>query len=298
MPLPAAVLLVTAALAGGSRFAPPPGAFRPDTLHVGAAADTSDAESGPRLVFGGGLGELSYPDGYRERLVMLGARLRLLPGVSVSAHPGFGSATGLTTTTGATGIRRRRRSIATGATTRSRTVSGFTDLPVSLDGEHEFDALPWTPTLSVGYGVLLPTGNATSGVGAGEIGGSLDLGLGVTPVEHVGIDLGAGRYRSGSAWALGSGGTWGSAGASVEVARPLTLSLGVSGDLGSAAQASQGNVANGRTVDGSATLHLRGVPPFTLDAHHAYAGTAPRWSVGLEIGGVGLPLTTLGRLGR
>ena len=284
-------LVVTVSLALATRVT--------DTANTRAPGDTTDPAD-PHLLFGGGVGVLSYPDGYRERLAMLGVRVRVVPGLALSVHPGFASATGVTsTTTSAGGGTRRRRGRTGGATRRSGSVSGRTDLPVSLDAEHAFDALPWAPSVSAGYGVLLPTGSASTGIGAGEVGGAFDVGLGVTPVEHFSVEVGAGRYRSGTAWALGrGGGSWGSAGASVEVARPLTLSLGLSGDLGTTTRADQATVTSGRTIDGSATLHLHVLPPFTLDAHHAYAGTAPRWSVGLEIGGVGLPLTTLGRLGR
>ncbi len=264
----------------------------PDT--AGIVASDSAAAPDRRLAFGAGVGSLSYADGYTERLLMGGARLRLVRGLTLAVHPGFASASGAasTQTSGTVGSRRR------GSGT-SRSTAGFTDLPIELAAEHEF-GVAWSPTLNASYDVLAPTGNARRGLGAGVVGGSLDVGVGVTPVERVTVDAGVGRYRSGTAWALqgGPAATWGDATLSVEVARPLTLAVGAGTNLGTGEQADRADAASGRTVDGAATLRLRGLPPLTFDARHGYTGTAPRWSVGLEVGSVGLPLTTLGRLGQ
>lgn len=284
------------ALAGAPRAARA-GGRTADT--AGTAAPVDSAARDPRLAFGAGVGTLSFDDGARERFVMVGAQVRLLPGLTFAVHPGFGAASGLPTT-GTAGtfaprsgrVRRRRTSTAS-------TASGVLDLPLELNAEHEFGALPLSPTVSAGYDVLAATGNARTGVGGGESGASFDLGLGVSPTDRVSVGIDAGRYRSGTAWALGTGpvAAWGDATVSIDVVRALSLSLGAGTNLNRASSADAADVANGRTVEGAATLRLRGLPPLTVDARHAYAGTAPRWSVALAVGRVGVPLSTLGRLG-
>src|SRR5438445_11054031 len=73
--------------------------------------------------------------------------------------------------------------------------SGLGDLPVVAAVSRTF-ATPWSPTLGAALVAVLPTGNASCGLGNGQTAGGMDLGLGLSPGRaHLSVD--ASRSLSG-----------------------------------------------------------------------------------------------------
>ena len=58
--------------------------------------------------------------------------------------------------------------------------SGLGDLPVVAAVSRTF-LTPWSPTLGVAVVAVLPTGNASCGLGNGQTAAGMDLGIGVSP---------------------------------------------------------------------------------------------------------------------
>src|SRR5207244_756662 len=73
--------------------------------------------------------------------------------------------------------------------------SGLGDLPVVAAVSRTF-ATPWSPTLGAALVAVLPTGNASCGLGNGQTAAGMDLGLGLSPGRaHLSVD--ASRSLSG-----------------------------------------------------------------------------------------------------
>ena len=58
--------------------------------------------------------------------------------------------------------------------------SGLGDLPVVAAVSRTF-LTPWSPTLGAALVAVLPTGNASCGLGNGQTAAGMDLGIGVSP---------------------------------------------------------------------------------------------------------------------
>lgn len=165
-------------------------------------------------------------------------------------------------------------------TTASR--SGLTDLPLEARVSHAFASTRYKPTLSAALGATLPVGDSAAGFGAGRFGYSASVGLGFAPSEEVWVHLGAGRSLSGfspqAAFMSGSG--WGDASAGTSITDRLSISGGVSSDLGSV------DPTLGRSATISAGMAYVVSAPTTVNlvVGKGVSGQAPSWSIGLGFG--------------
>src|SRR5256712_3531763 len=74
--------------------------------------------------------------------------------------------------------------------------SGLGDLPVVAAVSRTFPT-PWSPTLGAALVAVLPTGNASCGLGNGQTAAGIDLGVGVSP-GHAHLSADASRSISGA----------------------------------------------------------------------------------------------------
>jgi hypothetical protein len=229
------------------------------------SADTGVDDEGVRLglQFGVATGALHYKEGRSEQA--LGALIRWAPTrwFSLSGTP--------------SGVRVEEPVSSTTQGPRS----GLTDLPVEATVIHAFLA-PYKPTLSGSFGIMLPLGDTAGGFGAGRVGSSLSVGLGLAPSDRIWTHLGAGRSLSGfttqSAYTGGDG--WGDASAGFSVTERWSLSAGFSSDLGSY----DATLGRSMSVSGGVDMAVVGATTLHLNASHGLGGAAPTWSLGMAFG--------------
>lgn len=232
------------------------------------SADTANVDDeGVRLGFQFGVtsGALGYRDGRTEQA--LGAIVRWAPvhWFSLSATP-----TGVhSTTPPVSGSRQVSR-------------SGIVDLPVTAAVSHRFDTR-FSPELTGGIGISLPTGDTASGFGSGKFGTEIEVGAGISPTDRTWLSVGGGRSMSSvamqSAFTGASG--WGDMSAGCSLSERLSLDAGYDSDLGPVE-----DPAIGRSTSMNAALGyvLHGPTSVNIGASHGLSGAAPRWSLALGIG--------------
>ena len=253
-----ALLIATAApaLAQGTS---PSSASRADT----AAVD----DEGVRLGFQFGVtsGALGYRDGRTEQALGAVGRWAPVRWFSLSLTP-----TAVRSSTPPT----------SGTPQVSR--SGLVDLPVSATLSHRFDSR-FSPQLTGGMVITLPTGDTASGFGAGKLGTEVELGAGFSPTDRTWLSIGAGRSISsvvvGTAFSGASG--WGDVSAGTSINERLSLDMGYDTDLGPVE-----DPAVGRSTSVNAALGylVHGPMSVNVGASHGVSGIAPRWSLALGIG--------------
>lgn len=267
-PLVAAVLLVLAAVAPTASAQKP---AKPATPAPTAAAtdssDDDDAEAGGGRPFQFGIaaGALSYEAGRDEQA--LGAVLRWAPTrwFSLGATP--------------TSVRARQAAFGTlPATTRS----GLTDIPVEATLSHGFAGTTWSPSVAASFGATLPVGDTASGLGSGEVGYSVNGGIGFSPAEKLWVHIGAGRsltrFSVQSAFSSGSG--WGDVSVGTSLSDRVSASAGFSSDVG----AVDSTLGRSRSLEGGVSFNVGRAGTLNLTTSHGVSGVAPAWSFALGLG--------------
>jgi hypothetical protein len=231
---------------------------------VDSAVASETDEEGVRLgmQYGVAAGALHYAGGAGEQAVGVIARYAPVRWFSISATP-----TGL------------RMSVPAGSTAPAVSKSGLGDLPVEATVTHAF-AVGLAPTISGGFGVSLPLGDSASGFGTGRLGYTASVGLGFSPSEAVWVHLGAGRSLSGLTSAFSGGSGWGDASAGTSLTEKISVSGGLSTDLG----AVDPTLGRSTSVNGGVAFALQGSTTLHLNASHGVAGSAPDWSFGIGFG--------------
>lgn len=232
------------------------------------SADTAKVDDeGVRLGFQFGVtsGALAYRDGRTEQA--LGAIVRWAPvhWFSLSATP-----TGVHSTTAP----------VPGSPQVSR--SGLVDLPVTAAVSHRFDSR-FSPQLTGGIGISLPTGDTATGFGSGQLGTELEVGAGISPTDRTWLSIGAGRSLSSGAMqsAFTGASGWGDVSAGGSLTERLSVDAGYDSDLGPVQDPTIGrstsmNAALGYVVHGPTSVNV--------SASHGLGGAAPRWSLAFGIG--------------
>ena len=233
-----------------------------------AVADTSDDADDPeepRLQYGIAAGALQYGAGRSEQA--LGAVFRWLPVryLSLSITP--------------TSVRAREAGLT--VTSADFVRSGLTDIPVEATLSRSF-AGALSPSVSASMGMSLPVGDTASGLGSGEMGYSISGSAGFVPAEHFSVSVGAGRSltRFSTQAAFSSGTGWGDASVGYEVNSHMSLSGGMSSDIG----AVDSTLGRSRSVDGGASFVVGGGRTLNLNVSHGVSGSAPNWSMALGFG--------------
>src|ERR1051326_6914948 len=132
-----------------------------DTTH--APLPQLPGETSPRVTAGVTTGTMDFADQRVQQGVTGVLRYRIINGLSISASPTFAR-------------------VAFPSTLGGGAVSGLTDLPVELSGDHAF-AAPWSPTPGFSLGASLPIGDQAAGFGTGGVGASAGVGLSVSPLD-------------------------------------------------------------------------------------------------------------------
>ncbi|GAC1650594.1 MAG: hypothetical protein NVS4B3_09620 [Gemmatimonadaceae bacterium] len=224
-----------------------------------ADSEETSAPADP-LSYGFGLGAVSYGQGRASQSASLILQYKALPWLTIATNPSYA-----------------RSEIAM---TRSVSMTGITDLPVSISAAHEFSA-PLTPSLEAALGLTLPTGDSASGFGSGSMGYSAELGGGFAPAEGWNVALGAGKSFSGAdyvgSYGLGSA-TSLSGSASYEFSERVTGNFGLNTEIGGTAGQGSGAVEGGFTIPVAKPLAL------TIDLSRGFGTGAPQYTFAIGFG--------------
>lgn len=216
----------------------------------------------PRITAGVTTGTMSFADQRVQQGVTAVMRYRVISGLSVSASPTFAR-------------------VAFPATLGGGAVSGLTDLPLELSGDHAFD-LPWSPTPGFSLGVSLPIGDKQAGFGTGGVGTSAGVGVSVSPLDrfsaHVGVGKSLNDYSLSSTLGASSA-AWGDLDLSYQLLDHVEATIGMDGDL-----AAQDTVGPARMVALSLATNLGGPYALTLSGGHGVSGPAARWTFAVGFG--------------
>src|SRR5207249_599581 len=164
---------------------------------------------------------------------------------------------------------------------RTVSSSGLADLPLVVAVSHT-SATPWSPTLGAALTAVLPTGNASCGLGNGTAAAGMDVGVGLSPGRaHLSAD--ASRSISGV-----------SAQSSLNAPKATTLHLeggydvsprwtwmaSVGLDVGTA----DSTQALSRVI-GVGVRHTLAAPLMvTVDGSHGLSTASPRWVLSVGLG--------------
>src|SRR5207245_2875034 len=95
--------------------------------------------------------------------------------------------------------------VSDGTSGRTVSSSGLGDLPVVAAVSRAFPT-PWSPTLGAALVAVLPTGNASCGLGNGQTAAGMDLGLGLSPGRaHLSVDASRRLSAASPQWVLSVG---------------------------------------------------------------------------------------------
>jgi len=162
--------------------------------------------------------------------------------------------------------------------------NGLADLPVAAAAMHTFPGAG-APTIASALTIVLPTGNASCGLGSGATSAGLDIGFAATPRSGVHVSADASRTISHvssqstlsapRATSLLLGG-----GYDVSPTWRADISLGI--DVGQV----DSTQALSRVVGGGVSHRVGGSMALTLDASAGLTAGSPKWVVSLGLGSV------------
>lgn len=164
------------------------------------------------------------------------------------------------------------------------TSTGFGDLPVAADLSYSFDDAPWSPDLGTSLTITLPTGLQRCGLGTGQTGVGLDVGVGVQPTDPLHLALSTSRDLTGQGAASlldPPHATSLSFEASYDLSPRVTAGLSFGGDFGTP----DSGETLPRTIGGGATIHLPHSPfAFAISGGHSLTSGPPRWALTIGFG--------------
>jgi hypothetical protein len=165
---------------------------------------------------------------------------------------------------------------------RAVSSNGIGDLPFSAAASRTF-ASAGAPTIAAALTVVLPTGNATCGLGSGTTSAGLDIGVGASPDPKLHLSADASRSISNAssqsalsaprATSLLLGG-----GYDVSPRWRADVSLGI--DVGQV----DSTQALSRVVGGGLSHRVGGSMALTLDASAGLTAGSPKWVISLGLG--------------
>ena len=162
--------------------------------------------------------------------------------------------------------------------------NGMGDLPFSAAAVHGFPAAG-APTIAAALTFVLPTGNASCGLGSGTMATGVDIGIGASPNPKLHVSADASR-------SLGSV----SSQSTLSAPRATSLLLGGGYDVAPSWRAdlslgidvgqSDSTQALSRVVGGGVSHRLRGSLALTLDGSVGLTPGSPKWVLSLGLGSV------------
>jgi hypothetical protein len=232
------------------------------------AADTlgdDEAEEGrPGMQYGIASGALQYGSGRSEQTFGLIARWVPVRWLSLSATPAIA-----------------HTNAAASTTTGAYSQGGLEDLPIEATVAHGFGGRH-NPTLSSGFGVTLPVGDSAAGFGAGAMGYSASVALGLDLTPGVWMHMGLGHALGGFAVhsAFTSASTWGDLCAGTALTERLGMSGGLSADVGGV----DPKVGRSTSIESGLSYSVSGPSTMNVSVSRGLSGAAPRWSIALGFG--------------
>jgi len=164
------------------------------------------------------------------------------------------------------------------------TSTGLGDLPVAADLSYSFDDAFWSPDIGTSLTLTLPTGLQRCGLGTGQTGVGVDLGVGVQPVDPLHVALTTSRDLTGQGAASlldPPHATSLSLEASYDVPPRLSAGLSFGGDFGTP----DSGETLPRTIGGGTTIHLPHSPfSFAISGSHSLTSGPPRWALTIGFG--------------
>jgi len=217
------------------------------------------------LAAGVTVGSAKLTDQRSERALSGTLQLQTTPWLTLSAVPSF---------------------VHVSDTVSGRPVSsnGMGDLPLSAAASHAFPT-PGAPTIAAALTIVLPTGNATCGLGSGTTSAGLDIGLGVSPNPQLHLSADASRSISNASSqstlsAPRATSLLLSGGYDVSASWRADVSLGI--DVGQV----DSTQALSRVVGGGVSHRVGSSLALTLDASAGLTAGSPKWVISLGLGGV------------
>ena len=258
--------------ASGAADTPPPGMAIERT-----AADTADADNDdddddddgdevvPPFSFGLIAGLATLPGSVSVQAISAAMDYRPFCWLSLQAVPSYVHA-GAKSTTG-----------------RTLSSTGLTDLPLSAIISHEYKNLPWSPELAIGLELVLATGDTSQGLGSGQTSYGGQLGVGVSPVDRMSVDLSAWHplHGTGVNSAVDAPGAT-SVGLEVgyEINDQLEASMGYGSDFGKP----DSGYALPRSLAAGIVFKLAAPIAVTLNGARGLTSGAPSWLFSLGFG--------------
>ena len=228
---------------------------------VGASSLAAQTQLGAGVA----IGSAKLSDQRSERALSSVLQLQANPWLTLSAVPSFVHVSDL----------------VKGSTISS---SGIADLPLSAAIGHTFPGAG-APTIASALTIVLPTGNASCGLGSGATSAGLDIGFAATPRADVHVSADASRTISHvssqstlsapRATSLLLGG-----GYDVSPTWRADISLGV--DVGQV----DSTQALSRVIGGGVSHRVGGSIALTLDASAGLTAGSPKWVISLGLGSV------------
>ena len=157
---------------------------------------------------------------------------------------------------------------------RDSSSTGLTDIPFSAGASHEFDDVPWSPSLSASLSATATPGGSSAGGGLGHGAFGAYAAVGASPTDRWSVDVGMSQPLSATS---GNG--------SIEIESSLTitratLSLGFSAELGSA----DSGAVLARSAAAGLSFPLVGRLSLTVDGTRGLTSGAPAWTLSVGIG--------------
>ena len=167
--------------------------------------------------------------------------------------------------------------------------SGFGDLPLVAAASTNRGS-GRGPNVGAAVMLVLPTGNASIGLGSGVTSVGVDVGAGVSPTGR--FHLSADASRGLSAVPLSSldapGSTWLDVDADVDLFGPATATASLGGDFGGA-----DTTARAREVGAGVRYVLHGPLTLSVAVTHRLAGDSPVWGLAVTLGTAGIGVSPL-----
>jgi hypothetical protein len=160
--------------------------------------------------------------------------------------------------------------------------NGMGDLPFSAAAVHGFPSAG-APTIAAALTVVMPTGNASCGLGSGTTSEGLDIGLGASPTPKLHLSADASRSLS----SVSSQSTLNAPratslllGGGYEVAPSWRADLSLGIDVGQV----DSTQALSRVLGGGVTHRLGGSMALTVDGSVGLTAGSPKWVLSIGLG--------------
>lgn len=260
-PLIAAALLASRAGAQADTTKKPANA-------AGASVSADSTTESSKFSIGAGVsaGTMHFQNNAEERAIGATIAVHLWGWLDISVNPTWAWATAADT-------------VLANRTVKGRSSSGFAALPVSLGYSRDLPG-GWSPSLSIGLGFSLPTGDTLS-VGSASAGYGATIGFGLAPSEKFSMNFGA-SHALNDAYSAGNGT---SSATSLSMSSTLTVgTVGVSatysGDVGSVPLGYE----TAQSLGAGLSIPIHGNLTLTLDGSAGLSAGAPTWTSSIGFG--------------